>query len=150
MMIEKILEFIIPNLIVFTGLYSAVLLAIVADLFSGCRKAKKDGFLRSSKGLRRTVKKIAEYYNLMFVISVIDIVQMVAIWQAGWNIPKLPLFSFGGTLFLCLIELKSIYERQTDKERYEIQNVAKFIVKAAKNKDTKEIIEMLNEVLEKK
>lgn len=149
-MIHKITEIILPHLIIFAGLYIAVFLAIVADLCSGCRKAKKNGFLRSSKGLRRTVKKIAEYYNLMFVVSIIDCVQMVAIFVGGFNIPQMPFFSFLITIFLCIIELKSIYERRTDKERAEMENMAKLIIKAAKDKDTKEIVSMLNEILENK
>lgn len=149
-MIHKIIEVIIPHIIIFAGLYIAVFLAILADLFSGYRKAKKSGFLRSSKGLRRTVKKVAEYYNLMFVVSIIDCVQMVAIFEGGFDIPKMPFFSFLATIFLCIIELKSIYERKTDKERAEIESMAKFLVKAAKDKDTKEVINMLSEIFEDK
>ena len=146
----EIINVILPHLLIFAGLYIAVFLAIFADLVSGCRKAKKDGFLRSSKGLRRTGRKIVEYYNLMFVISVIDIVQMVAVWRAGWNIPEMPFFSFIATIFLCFIELKSIYERKSEKERADIEDVAKFLVKTAKNKDTKEIINLLSDLLENK
>ena len=149
-MINDILKLIFPHVLTFAGLYIAVLLVIIADLISGCRKAKKDGFLRSSKGLRRTVKKVAEYYNLMFVISVIDCVQMVAIWESGLSIPRMPFFSFLATIFLCIIELKSMYERKTDKERAEIESMAKFLVKAAKNKDTKEVVSLLNEIFEGK
>jgi len=149
-MINDILKLIFPHVLTFAGLYIAVLLVIIADLISGCRKAKKDGFLRSSKGLRRTVKKVAEYYNLMFVISVIDCVQMVAIWESGLSIPRMPFFSFLATIFLCIIELKSMYERKTDKERAEIESMAKFLVKAAKNKDTKEVVSLLSEIFEEK
>lgn len=149
-MINDILKLIFPHVLTFAGLYIAVLLVIIADLISGCRKAKKDGFLRSSKGLRRTVKKVAEYYNLMFVISVIDCVQMVAIWESGLSIPRMPFFSFLATIFLCTIELKSMYERKTDKERAEIESMAKFLVKASKNKDTKEVVSLLNEIFEGK
>lgn len=149
-MINDILKLIFPHVLTFAGLYIAVLLVIIADLISGCRKAKKDGFLRSSKGLRRTVKKVAEYYNLMFVISVIDCVQMVAIWESGVSIPRMPFFSFLATIFLCIIELKSMYERKTDKERAEIESMAKFLVKAAKDKDTKEVVSLLSEIFEGK
>lgn len=149
-MLNKITETLLPNVVVFTGLYIAVLFAILSDLYAGCRKAKKDGFLRSSKGLRRTVKKIAEYYNLMFVVSIIDCVQMVAIWQGGWNVPKMPFFSFAATIFLCIIELKSIYERKTEKERAEMESMAKFLVKAAKDKDSKDFVKILSECFEDK
>lgn len=148
-MINEILKLIMPHVLIFSGLYIVVLLAILADLWAGCRKAKKDGFLRSSKGLRRTVKKIAEYYNLMFVISMIDCVQMVAIWQAGWNLPETPFFSFLATIFLCIIELKSIYELKSEKERADMETVAKFIAKIAKDKETKQLIEKFSEIIDK-
>jgi len=149
-MVNEILKLIFPYILTFAGLYIAVFLAIIADLISGIRKAKKNGFLRSSKGLRRTVKKIAEYYNLMFVVSIIDCVQMVAIHQCGFDIPRLPVFSYAATIFLCIIELKSIYERRSDKERADMETVAKFLVKAAKDKDIKDVIGILSEALEDK
>lgn len=149
-MVNKILELIMPHLLTFAGLYVVVLFAILADLYAGWRKAKKDGFLRSSKGLRRTVKKVAEYYNLMFVVSLIDLVQMTAIWQAGWNLPQMPFFTMLATIFLCIIELKSIYERKSEKERADMETVAKFIAKVAKDKDTKQLIEMFSDVIDGK
>lgn len=149
-MITKIIEVILPHILVFFGLYAAVFLAILADLYAGWRKAKKDGFLRSSKGLRRTVKKVAEYYNMMFVVSIIDCVQMVGIWQCGWDLPRMPFVSFAGTIFLCIIELKSIYERKSEKERADMETVAKFIAKVAKDKDTKQIIEIFSEIVDGK
>lgn len=149
-MVNKILELLMPHLLTFAGLYVVVLLAILADLFAGWRKAKKDGFLRSSKGLRRTVKKVAEYYNLMFVVSLIDIVQMTAIWQANWNLPQMTFFTMLATIFLCIIELKSIYERKSEKERADMETVAKFIAKVAKDKDTKQLIEMFSDVVDGK
>ena len=150
-MITEIFNIVIlPNLVIFAGLYIAVLLAIIADLVSGCRKARKEGFLRSSKGLRRTVKKTAEYYNLMFVISIIDIVIMVAVLIADWSIPEMPFLSFIATIFLCIIELKSIYERRTEKDRANMETVAKFIVKAYKDKDAQDFINLLSEAIDEK
>ncbi len=148
--IQEIPKLILPHILTFAGLYIAVLFAIVADLVSGCRKAKKDGFLRSSKGLRRTVKKVAEYYNLMFVVSIIDCVQMVAIFEGGFDIPKMPFFSFFATIFLCFIELKSIYERRTDKEKAEMESLASFMIKAAKHKDMKDFVKTMSEIFEDK
>lgn len=149
-MFDYILEIVKPQLIVFTGLYFAVLLAMIADLFAGYRKAKKDGFLRSSKGLRRTVKKIAEYYNLMFVVSIIDCVYMTAVFQGNFSLPQMPICTFLATIFLCIIELKSIYEKKSEKERADMETVAKFLVKAAKDKDIKDVIGILSEALQDK
>lgn len=149
-MIKDILNVILPHLIIFAGLYAAVFLAIIADFVAGWRKAKKDGFIWSSKGLRQTVRKIGQYYNMMFVVSVIDAVQMVGIWQGGFDVVKMPFFSFVGTIFLCIIELKSIYERTSDKERANMETVAKFLAKAAKDKDAKALIDAISEKLDEK
>ncbi len=149
-MIKDILNVILPHIIIFAGLYAAVFLAIIADFVAAWRKAKKDGFLWSSKGLRQTVRKIGQYFNMMFVVSVIDAVQMVGIWQGGFDIVKMPIFTFVGTIFLCLIELKSIYERNSDKERANMETVAKFIAKAAKDKDARAFLNDLCERMEEK
>lgn len=149
-MIKDILNVILPHLIVFAGLYAVVFLAIIADFVAGWRKAKKDGFIWSSKGLRQTVKKIVQYYNMLFVVSLIDVVQMVGIWQGGFDIVKMPLFSFIATIFLCIIELKSIYERNSDKERANMEIVAKFLAKAAKDKDVKELIATISDKMDEK
>ena len=45
------------------GEYLLVLCAVLADLASGLRKARQRGETRRSKALRRTVEKLATYYN---------------------------------------------------------------------------------------
>lgn len=87
---------------------------------------------------------------MLFVVSLIDVVQMVGIWQGGFDIVKMPLFSFIATIFLCIIELKSIYERNSDKERANMETVAKFLAKAAKDKDVKELIATISDKMDEK
>lgn len=147
---EKILNLIVPHLITFAGLYIAVFFAIAADLWAGIRKAKKLGFFRSSRGLRRTVSKIGRYFNMMFVVTIIDCVQMLGIWEAKISIPIMPLFSFIAAIFLCAIELHSIYERNSDKERAEIEELAKILTKAAKDKDVQKTLSNITEYITNK
>ena len=76
-MIDHIFAAIRPQLIILTIVYLLVLFVIFLDLWAGIRKARKRGELRSSLGYRKTVEKIAKYFNLIFVVTAIDAVQML-------------------------------------------------------------------------
>jgi len=120
------------------GLYLLVLVAITADLWSGVRKAKTNGVARSSYGYRRTVDKISRYYNVLLALTVVDVMQMSSIWYLDkyYHYDRLPMFPFitlVGAIGLCLIEIKSIYEKAEDKVR--IENVANMAGKIITNKD---------------
>ena len=80
-MIDHIFAAIRPQLIILTIVYLLVLFVIFLDLWAGIRKARKRGELRSSLGYRKTVEKIAKYFNLIFVVTAIDAVQMLTVWQ---------------------------------------------------------------------
>lgn len=101
------------------GIYLLVLCAIVADLWSGIRKARKRCEVRSSYGFKRTVDKIARYYNALFALTVIDLMQILAVFYLdgyyGYRIPIMPAISFIGAIGFGLIEVKSIYEKAEDK-----------------------------------
>lgn len=105
------------------GLYIMVLVMILTDLWSGVRKAKKKNIIRSSYGFRKTVDKIARYYNTLIALSVIDAMQMAGVWYLDkyymYNVPLLPVVTLIGALGIGLIELKSIFEKAEDKVRYE-------------------------------
>ncbi len=93
-------------------IYSLVLVVIFLDLWAGIRKAKQRGEYRSSFGLRKTVEKVGKYYNMIFTITVIDAIQMLAISQINAQVknqfPVIPFFTFLGAVFVGFIELKSI------------------------------------------
>ena len=111
-MIEKILDTLGVQLLILAIIYFAVLAVIFLDLWSGIRKAKKRKEYRSSYGLRRTVDKISRYFNMLFVITIIDAIQMLAIWQlngqTSYTLPTIPILTFVGAIFVGFIELKSI------------------------------------------
>ena len=54
------------------GIYILVLLMIFADLWSGVRKAKRIGEARTSYGYRRTISKMAQYYNILIACTIVD------------------------------------------------------------------------------
>jgi hypothetical protein len=132
------MEKIIVTIWITFGLYFLVFIAIVADLWSGVRKAKINGVARSSYGYRRTVDKISRYYNVLLALTVVDAMQMSSIWYLDtyYHYDKLPMFPFitlVGAIGLCIIEFKSIYEKAEDKVR--IENVTALAGKIITNKD---------------
>lgn len=143
-MIEKILDTLGVQLLILAIIYFAVLAVIFLDLWSGIRKAKARGEYSSSAGLRRTVDKISKYFNMIFVITIIDAVQMLGIWllndQAGCAMPILPFLTFIGAMFVGFIELKSIYEKNSDKEKAKMQEAAKLASHILKNRDTQDVL----------
>lgn len=143
-MIESIYSAFWPQMIMLAAVYVLVLVMIFLDLWSGVRKARQRHELRSSYGYRETVKKVAQYYNTLFCVTVIDVIQMLAVWQldqqAGHHLPVIPLLTFGYAIFIGLIELKSIYEKAEDKEKARAAEAAAMLGKALKDRDTQEIV----------
>lgn len=120
------------------GIYIEVFIMILADLWSGVRKARARGEVRSSFGYKKTIDKIARYYNAMIALSVIDAMQMGGIWYLtcyyGWSIPIFPVVSLLGALGISLVELKSIYEKADEKVRGDYKEVAALAAEIAKHK----------------
>lgn len=129
-----------PQLIMVAIIYVLVLAVVFLDLWSGVRKAKQRGEYRSSAGLRRTIDKICRYYNMLLIVTIIDMVQMIAVWsfntQSSAMLPTLPIFTFVGSIFISFIELKSVWEKNDKKEKAKMQETAKLIQNLLKDKTT--------------
>lgn len=126
-----------PVLLLMLGEYVMVLFAVIADLVSGLRKAKMRGEARRSKALRRTVDKLCRYYNALFALSVIDVMQMAAIAYlrvtGTAQLPMLPAFTLLGAICIAIIEVKSIYEKASEKEQAEADEAARTLLRLIKN-----------------
>ena len=126
-----------PVLLLMLGEYVMVMLAVIADLVSGLRKAKMRGEARRSKALRRTVDKLCRYYNALFALSVIDVMQMAAIAYlrvtGTAQLPMLPAFTLLGAICIAIIEVKSIYEKASEKEQAEADEAARTLLRLIKN-----------------
>ena len=132
------------------SLYISVLLMVGVDLWSGIRKAKKNGIMRSSYGFKRTVEKVGRYYNALFALTIIDAMQLTAIWYLEtfyqYQIPFFPFVTLLGALGLAFIELKSIYEKAEDKQRF--HEAGAMLATVAKNKaDVDEIAKAVGDYL---
>jgi hypothetical protein len=132
------------------GIYILVLLMIFADLWAGIRKAKQRGEVRTSYGFKRTVDKLAKYYNALIALTLVDAMQVALIWYLdsfyGYHIPIFPIVTLIGAVGICLIEIKSIYEKAEDKVQLDqIGNLAGKLI--ANKDDLKEIGKALAEYM---
>jgi hypothetical protein len=112
---------------VLVALYIVAIFAILLDLWSGVRKAKKRGEFISSYGLRRTVDKMVKYLNLMLCFTLIDIVLSLI------ESINLPFATMIATMLVCVIEIKSIYEKFDQKEK--VREAAKTLGTIIKNRN---------------
>ena len=146
------MEKLIVLLIILFSLYILILFMIGLDFCSGIRKAKKNNIVRSSYGFRRTVEKIKEYYNAMTALTIIDAMQVSVIWYLETyykiSIPMFPFITLLGAIGLSAIEVKSIYEKAEDKQRF--HEAGTLITSIAKNRtDIEEISKSVAEYLQK-
>ena len=146
------MEKLIVLLIILFSLYILILFMIGLDFWSGIRKAKKNNIVRSSYGFRRTVEKIKEYYNAMTALTIIDAMQVSVIWYLETyykiSIPMFPFITLLGAIGLSAIEVKSIYEKAEDKQRF--HEAGTLITSIAKNRtDIEEISKSVAEYLQK-
>lgn len=129
-------------------MYIAILVFISLDLWSGIRKAKQRGEFTSSNGLKKTIEKISKYMNMMLVLTALDFVLMLALYLfngrgATHRIPIIPVFTLIGTMFVGIIEFKSIYENNEAKEKAKIQDVSKMFKQMMKDPEARNMLKEL-------
>lgn len=128
--------------------YLLALFVVLADLWSGLRKAKRRGEARRSEALRRTVSKLGQYYNAMFALSVVDLMQIGLMLylrlSCGWDAPLLPVLTVIGAIGIAIIEVKSIFEKAEEKQQNDYREAASILLNAlqklSEKKDISEII----------
>jgi len=137
MILHEIFSYFAPKALVLALLYFLVLVLVFIDLRGGIKKAKRNKQYVSSRGLRRTMSKIATYLVVLLAVTIVDTMLMLGIYgvrQYGslLTTPVFPILTFIVAIFTGIIEVKSIYEN-TDKEYAEkIKNIAKEIGKFVK------------------
>ena len=150
--LNQLSEQLIVLLFVTTGMLLTPLIFIALDYWSGIRKAKKRGEKIRRDKMKRTVDKVARYYNAILAMVVLDIIQISAFVflhiYNDWTAYTFPLFTFIAVMFVAAIEIKSIIEPADAKERREMRDVAE-LAKAitAHKSDPKEIAEAIAEYL---
>lgn len=141
------------RLIAFVLEYLVVFVAICADLLAGIRKAKKEHKIRTSFGFRKTLDKILQYYGVLFFLSFIDILQMYLVGglinELGWKLFSFPIITFVGTIYICIIEYRSIKEKRDAKENARIDEVTRLLSELIKDNKNFEAVDNLITTLRK-
>ncbi len=127
-MLVEIFPTVILQAVILLIIYLLVAVSIFLDLWAGVRKAKARGEFTSSTGFRKTVDKFCRYYNMLLAVTVIDALQMLILGLLnhvyGYRIPVLPFITAAGAFFICFIEVKSIFEKNEQKEKAKVQAAA--------------------------
>lgn len=133
--------------------YIVTLGFIGSDLWAGIRKAKQRGEMRTSEALKRTVEKINKYFNMLFALTLVDVVQISLIfflyWFYKYDIWMIPVFTLGGTFYIAYIEITSIMEPADIKEKKQQDDFKRLLMQLAENKDLREKIVDILKVKEK-
>lgn len=134
---EKYSQLIVVGVIAFF-IYLTPIFFILADLWAGIRKAKERGEAITSYKTRRTIYKMNRYYACLFALSVLDALQVMALWYGvhyhGWHSVLFPFLTLAGAIGIGVIEVKSICEPATAKERKQAEQVAKLARKLIEGK----------------
>lgn len=124
--------------------YLIVLFAIAADLWSGIRKAKARGEYVHTYGIDRTLDKLRKRYNLLLVFSLLD--SLIIISEIHHN--SIPYATILVAIVMCLVEVKSILEKDEDKGRY--KEAAKTVAEFWKGIDKEELADVIIKKMEDK
>ena len=127
-MTPNISEQLITMAFLVVGIMVVPLLLIFLDFWAGIRKARaRKERIRSDK-MKRTVQKVARYYNAILAMVMMDAVQIAGFVFLHifnhWTLFTFPLFTLIAVLFIAAIEIKSICEPASEKERREVADVA--------------------------
>jgi len=121
------------------GLLFTPLVFVALDFWSGIRKSHKRGIRIQSNKMKRTIDKIARYYNAILAMMVLDAIQIGAfmfLWKFNeWNLYTFPLFTLIAVLFVAAIEIKSIVEPADAKEWQDLREVTQLAQAIASHKD---------------
>ena len=148
-------EQLIVVMFLMVGLLITPLIFIALGVWSGVRKAHVRGDRIRSDKMQRTMQKLSRYYNAIFAMTVLDIVQIAAFVFLhifySWILFTFPLFTLIAVGFVAVIEIKSIMEPADAKESREMKEVGALAQAiAAHRSDPKEIAEAIAEYLSKK
>lgn len=119
--------------------WTFVFIANILDFWSGRDTAKALGEPIDSKGYRRTFVKIGDYYRVLMILLLFDLIGSL------FEFYKLPFGSIFGSAAVIGIELKSVIENSRRKKSHsaEIPEIIKEIIQCSTTAKGKEIVEKL-------
>ena len=107
-----------------------VLMAMVIDLLSGINKARQNGKMRTSWGLKRTVSKCIMYEGSLLIAAGVDILMHASHLYDLLHLDAIRGVPFVTCLvgaFLCVVEFMSVHESADTKTKKEWADTARLI-----------------------
>jgi len=123
--------------------FISVFIAIIVDLISGIRKAKKSKQEIRSKPLSRTVMKFVVYESAMIITTMIDYMlhfSHLFVLMKLHPIVGVPVITCLAGVFICIIEIFSIFEKADEKTRHRSEAIVQAMIEALGTDNLAEIL----------
>lgn len=119
-----------------------VLFAMIIDLFSGLRKAKIRGDLRSSEALKRTLTKFITYEGGMGIALGVDMLIHFSKLPQLFGLDVIygvPVVTCLVGVFLLVVEFLSVREKADQKTKKQMNDAAKLLNDMLQNDNLREV-----------
>lgn len=119
-----------------------VLFAMIIDLFSGLRKAKIRGDLRSSEALKRTLTKFITYEGGMGIALGVDMLIHFSKLPQLFGLDVIygvPVVTCLVGVFLLVVEFLSVREKADQKTKKQMKDAAKLLNDMLQNDNLREV-----------
>lgn len=126
-----------------------VLFAMVIDLVCGINKARQNGQMRTSWGLKRTMSKFIMYEGGMLIAAGVDILMHSSHLYELFNLAVLrgvPFITCLVGVFLCIVEFMSVRESADIKTQKEFERTANLIGQVV---DKAELVDIIKDAITK-
>jgi hypothetical protein len=130
-----------------------IILAMSVDFVSGFHKAKLRGEARNSLGMRKTVNKFILYAGSVMISAGVDSIFFIC---GFWKIFRfaalsdVPVVTTVAAVFVCAVEIRSIWENAERKQKRDALQTAEALVKLINKESIGEKLEnAINEIKEK-
>lgn len=137
---EGIATFIAIRVAIILGCWLIMVISTLIDFWSGTSSAKALGEKLDTHGFRRTVRKDADYMQVMLFILLFDVLGISFL-----HFYILPFATVFGTIAILIIEGKSVIENNRRKKAHaaEIPEKIKQIIQAVTPEQATKILEQL-------
>lgn len=119
-------------------------LAVLVDLWAGVTRARINGEVIHSYGLRRTVEKLSSYWRIQLMGVTVDLVGSLVSWYT------LPFASIIITLGILIVEAISVWENEKNKKGntniVKLPLIIKEIIKCSNPDDAQHLLEELQKI----
>lgn len=141
-----ILQDITPMLSVMVVAMIIVFIAMAVDLVSGINKARTNGKMRTSWGLKRTMSKFIMYEGGMLIAGGVDVLMHSSHLYELFclhAIKGVPVITCLVGAFLCVVEFMSVREKADVKMKKEFETTAKLLDKVLSREDLHDLLKIL-------